>query len=63
MDEGKSLEEDLMASSALVAAVYLIFYGIGIYVAWKFYRALARIGEELSSIKATIRDGQPRLPG
>jgi len=52
-----------MASSALVAAVYLIFYGIGIYVAWKFYRALARIGEELSSIKATIRDGQPRLPG
>ena len=40
----------------------LVWIGLGVYVAWKFYRALARIGEELAEIKTLLRDTRPTLP-
>jgi hypothetical protein len=33
----------------------LAFYGISLWILWKFYGALARIGEELSEIKTVLR--------
>lgn len=30
-------------------------YGFGLWILWKFYRALARIGGELSEIKTVLR--------
>ena len=35
-------------------------YGIFLWIVWKFYRALARIGEELSEINAVLRERLPR---
>ena len=37
----------------------VIFYGVAVFVLVMFYRALARIGEELSEIKEVLRE---RLP-
>ena len=30
-------------------------YGVVLWITWKFYRALARIGEELGEIKTVLR--------
>jgi hypothetical protein len=36
----------------IVAAIY----GVGILIVWRFYRALASIGEELRGIRAILGD-------
>ena len=33
----------------------LLLYAAGAWVVWKFYTAIARIGEELSEIKTVLR--------
>ncbi len=38
----------------------IIFYGFMLWVIYKFYRAMARIGDELSQIKEILRSGPPR---
>jgi len=38
----------------------ILVYGIGIWITWKFYRALASIGEELSGIRELLRERLPR---
>jgi hypothetical protein len=42
---------------ALTLVIYLIMYGGGAFVLWKFYRALAHIGEELEEIRMILRNG------
>jgi hypothetical protein len=42
---------------ALTLVIYLIMCGDGAFVLWKFYRALARIGEELGEIRMILRNG------
>ena len=45
---------------SLVGALMLTaVYGVSAWVIWKFYGALARIGEELKELKAVL---QGRLP-
>jgi hypothetical protein len=39
----------------LTVVIYLAYIGGGIWVLWKFYRALVRIGEELAEIKVALR--------
>ena len=34
-------------------------YGVGLLIVWKFYRALASIGEELRGIRAILMDRRP----
>jgi hypothetical protein len=46
--------------AAFGAVFFVVYIGVGIWVLWKFYRALARIGEELAEIKTALR---PLLPG
>jgi hypothetical protein len=43
-----------------VFAIVLV-YGGGLFAFWKFYLALARIGEKLADIKVILR-GEPNLP-
>jgi hypothetical protein len=43
----------------LILLVPLAFYGISLWILWKFYGALARIGGELDEIKTVL---QQRLP-
>jgi hypothetical protein len=40
----------------IIALIPLVFYGIVLWIFWKFYHALARIGEELSEIRTIMRD-------
>jgi flagellar biogenesis protein FliO len=50
----------------LVAIIpFLLIYGILLWALVKFYRALARIGEELSEIKTVLRLrlAPPERPG
>jgi hypothetical protein len=35
--------------------IALAVYGVILWITWKFYLALARIGEELSEIKTVLR--------
>jgi ABC-type transport system involved in cytochrome bd biosynthesis fused ATPase/permease subunit len=47
-----------------IAPIFAIFFAMAVYafvlwIAWKFYCALARIGEELAQIKNVL---QQRLP-
>jgi hypothetical protein len=42
--------------------VLIAVYGVCAWITWKFYRALARIGEELSELKTVLHDRLP-LPG
>lgn len=39
----------------IIAAIY----GVGVLIVWKFYRALASIGEELRGIKVILMDRRP----
>ena len=39
--------------------MFILVYGGAVWVIWKFYGALARIGEELKELKAVLQD---RLP-
>jgi flagellar biogenesis protein FliO len=41
--------------SAFALIIPLAFFGISLWILWKFYGALARIGEELSEIKTVLR--------
>jgi hypothetical protein len=41
------------------ALLAIAVYGIVLWILWKFYRALARIGEELGEIKTVLKQ---RLP-
>jgi hypothetical protein len=43
-------------------AISVVWLGLGAWVAWKFYRALVRISEELAEIKTILRDTRPGLP-
>jgi len=47
---------------ALTAALSLIWFGLGAWVAWMYYRALARIGHELAEIKTILLNTRPGLP-
>jgi hypothetical protein len=49
----------MQAFPALALIIPLVFYGISLWVLWKFYVALARISEELSEINVVLRQ---RLP-
>jgi hypothetical protein len=46
-------------SFLFVIFIALVIYGPVLWITWKFYRALARIGEELSEINMVLRQ---RLP-
>jgi flagellar biogenesis protein FliO len=41
---------------AIIALIPLVFYGIVLWILWKFYHAFARIGEELSEIKTILQE-------
>jgi hypothetical protein len=41
----------------------ILLYAIGAWVLWKFYRALARIGEELGDIKELLAQRLVRHDG
>jgi hypothetical protein len=43
----------------LLLLLPLAFYGLTLWILWKFYGVLARIGEELGEIKTVL---QQRLP-
>jgi hypothetical protein len=49
----------MQSFSAFALIIPLVFYGISLWVLWKFYVALARISEELSEINVVLRQ---RLP-
>lgn len=40
----------------------LAVYGVVLWIAWKFYCAFARIGEELSEIKTVLRQREVASP-
>jgi len=40
----------------------LVIYGVGLWVLWMFYRALARIGEELGEIRGILQQRTPPPP-
>ena len=46
-----------MQTAAPLFALILFWsiYIIGVWILWKFYRALARVGEELGEIKTILR--------
>jgi hypothetical protein len=52
-----SEEVPVGGGEALTLVIYLIMCGGGAFVLWKFYRALARIGEELGEIRMILRNG------
>jgi len=40
----------------------LLWLVLLVFVVWRFYKALARIGEELAEIKTVLRDTRPSPP-
>lgn len=48
---------------AIIALIPLVFYGIALWILWKFYHAFARIADELSEIKTLLRDRLDRTGG
>jgi len=50
-----------MQTVSFLAIVFLalVIYGPVLWITWRFYRAIARIGEELGEIKTVL---QQRLP-
>jgi hypothetical protein len=46
-------------AQAVMLVMMLVVYGGGAWVLWMFYRALARIGDELENISVILRDGSP----
>ncbi|MBZ5727026.1 MAG: hypothetical protein LAP87_18765 [Acidobacteriia bacterium] len=48
--------------SGVFGGVFVVAYlAIVIFVIWKFYEALARIGRELSDMKTILRDGLSQI--
>ena len=47
------------AGPLLAIFIALVIYGPVLWITWKFYQALARVGEELGEIKTVLRQ---RLP-
>jgi hypothetical protein len=40
--------------------IVVAMYSIGLWMTWKFYRALASIGEEIAELKELLRQRLPR---
>ena len=43
----------------LVVFLGFAVYGIVLWILWKFYQAIARIGEELGGIKTILQQREP----
>ena len=49
-----------MRNLGLIELLFIAgFYGLGLWIVLKFYRALANIGEELRGIRAILTDRRP----
>jgi hypothetical protein len=40
----------------------LVYFGVAVWILFSFYRALARIGEELNSISQILQERLPKPP-
>ena len=51
-----------LAMVAFSVGFYIVVIGFWIWIAWKFYQALARIGEELAEIRKSVQAHFPPPP-
>jgi len=58
------MPKSAMAQLPWVAPLVVIYYSFVLWVVYKFYKALARVGDELSEIKQALQDRPTQLtPG